>query len=70
MGGLLVFLLVVAVRPALALPDLTPEIYAVEIDTDQTVSSGDVAEGCAGATSGRTLLRFGVRAGSDAQGLA
>ncbi len=45
-----------------ALPDLKPEIYAVAIDTNQSVGSGDVVEGCAGGTSGRTLLRFGVRA--------
>jgi len=62
MRSFVVLLLVAGAGPALALPDLTPEIYAVEIDTHQTVGSGDVAEGCAGATSGRTLLRFGVRA--------
>ena len=49
MRGLLVLLLVAGARPALALPDLTPEIYAVKIDTGQSVSSGDFAEGCAGA---------------------
>jgi Lysyl oxidase len=46
---------------ALALPDLTPQIDQVEMLAGQTVGSGDVAEGCAAATSGRTLLRFGVR---------
>jgi len=57
----LAFLLAVAPGVSHALPDLTPEIYAVFLDTDATVGSGDVAEGCAGATTGRTLLRFGVR---------
>lgn len=47
--------------PASALPDLTPEIYGVKIDTNQTAGPGDVGEGCAAATSGLTLLRFGLR---------
>jgi hypothetical protein len=46
---------------AAALPDLTPEIYGVKIDTNQTPGPGDVAEGCAAATGGLTLLRFGLR---------
>ena len=49
------------VRPARALPDLTPEIYDVAVETGQTVDPGDVADGCAGSTSGLTLVRFGVR---------
>jgi hypothetical protein len=63
MQGRLSLALLLAVAPGVshALPDLTPEIYAVFLDTDATVGSGDVAEGCAGATTGRTLLRFGVR---------
>ncbi|MEW6271640.1 MAG: lysyl oxidase family protein [Thermodesulfobacteriota bacterium] len=54
-------LVVLASGDALALPDLTPEVDSVQIATNQSVGSGDVVEGCAGATSGRTLLRFGVR---------
>lgn len=57
----LALLLAVAPGVSHALPDLTPEIYAVFLDADATVGAGDVTEGCAGATSGRTLLRFGVR---------
>jgi hypothetical protein len=46
---------------ALALPDLQPELYDVHLVPDQTVGTGDVAEGCAAATEGRLLLRFGIR---------
>src|SRR5215510_300626 len=46
---------------ALALPDLEAVLYGVRFEADQTVGTGDVAEGCAGATDGRLLLRFGVR---------
>ena len=46
---------------AWALPDLVPEVDDVSVESGQTVSSGDVAEGCAGATRDRTLVRFGVR---------
>ena len=46
---------------AAALPDLTPEIYSVTIETDQSVGAGDVGEGCAGSETGLTLLRFGLR---------
>jgi len=54
---------------ALALPDLTPQngIYSITLDTSP-VPQGDVDDGCAGATTGRTLVRFGVRTtniGSD-----
>jgi hypothetical protein len=44
-----------------ALPNLTPEIYDVSLESGVSVASGDVAEGCAGTTDGRTLVRFGVR---------
>jgi hypothetical protein len=47
--------------PAFALPDLVPGIDAISIASNQTVSSGDVAEGCAATQTGRTLVRFGVR---------
>jgi lysyl oxidase len=54
-------ILLAAASPALALPDLTPEIYDVHFVTDATVDPGDVVEGCAGAETGRTLLRFGTK---------
>jgi hypothetical protein len=53
--------LLTAVSPALALPDLTPSIYDVHFETNATVNPGDVVEGCAGAETGRTLLRFGTK---------
>ncbi len=66
MGGNVFLLVAVAAlavvpRTARALPDLTPEIYGVELLTDATVDPGDVVEGCAGGTTGRTLLRFGTK---------
>jgi len=48
------------VAPARGSPDLTPEIYGVELQTHQSVTTGEVQEGCAGSTTDRTLLRFGV----------
>jgi hypothetical protein len=54
-------LLALSAVSALALPDLAPELYGVTFDPNQSVSTGDVAEGCAAATDGRLLLRFGVR---------
>jgi hypothetical protein len=63
------FGILVAAGPAHALPDLVPSIDELSIDTDQQVSAGDVAEGCAGSTQGRTLVRFGVyftNVGTDA----
>ena len=54
-------LVVLAVGSALADPDLEPELYGVRFDAGQSVGTGDVAEGCAGATDDRLLLRFGVR---------
>src|SRR5689334_10754752 len=41
--------------------DLTPAIYGINFEMNATVDPGDVIEGCAGAASGRTLLRFGTR---------
>src|SRR5262245_22150963 len=42
--------------------DLTPTIYDVHFDGPGAwVSAAEVAEGCAKATTGRTLLRFGTR---------
>jgi hypothetical protein len=44
------------------LPDIRPEIdqtfVPIRILRNQTVPDADVAEGCAGATTGRTLIRF------------
>lgn len=40
------------------LPDLVPEIRDVQLQLAATVGAGDVAEGCAEATSGVDLLRF------------
>lgn len=47
--------------PAFSASDLWVEVYGVHFVTDATVSPGEVYEGCAGATSGRTLLRFGTK---------
>jgi hypothetical protein len=58
----LALLLALLPASARALPDLTPSVYGIFFDTNATVGSGDVAEGCAGGTTGRVLLRFGVRA--------
>lgn len=43
------------------LPDLIPDVPDWTIQLNTTVSSGDVAEGCASTTSGIDLLRFSVR---------
>jgi hypothetical protein len=62
LATLLVFLPVVLAPPVLASSDLTPAIYGPPyFVTDASVDPGDVAEGCAGAATGRTLLRFGTR---------
>ena len=47
--------------PANGLPDLVPEISEVQFQFNTTVAAGDVAEGCAEATSGVDLMRFTVR---------
>jgi len=59
--GLLAALLIAA--PAAGSSDLTVEIYGPPkfVVNDPTISAGDVAEGCAGGTTGRTLLRFGTK---------
>lgn len=44
-----------------ALPDLVPEIASLSVDSDATVDPGDVAEGCAGAETGRFLIKYGLR---------
>ena len=44
-----------------ALPDLTAEVFDVNIAESDTVNPGDVVEGCAGAQTGRRLLHFSLR---------
>jgi cysteine-rich repeat protein len=51
--------------PALALPDLVPEIPSFSVDEDATVDPDDVLEGCAGGATGRRLVRFGLRTRND-----
>ena len=51
----------VCAPPPQGLPDLVPEISDVSLDLNTTVAAGDAIEGCAEATSGVDLLRFGVR---------
>lgn len=53
------------VPPAGGLPDLVPQIVDVSLDFDTTVFAGDVVEGCAEATSGVDLLRFGAYSRND-----
>jgi len=48
------------VTPAGGLPDLVPVITDVALQRGTTAAPGDVAEGCAEATSGVDLLRFSV----------
>lgn len=49
-------------------PDLRPEIGNVTIRVNQTVSDADVVEGCASASTGRTLLAFDHLAWNDGPG--
>lgn len=49
------------VLPSTGLPDLVPAISDVSFQFGATVAAGDVAEGCAEATSGVDLMRFTVR---------
>jgi hypothetical protein len=46
------------VVPSTGQPDLVPALSQISLAFDQTVSAGDVAEGCAAVTSGNDLLRF------------
>jgi hypothetical protein len=48
------------VAPPGGLPDLMPAVSNVSVSFGATVAAGDVAEGCAEATSGVDLLRFAV----------
>jgi len=45
-------------RAGAPLPDLTTSVADVEVERDANVTPGDVAEGCASATTGVDLLRF------------
>lgn len=54
-------LLLLPAARALALPDLTSEVFDVELVPGSRVDPGDVVEGCADAEDGRTLLRFSLR---------
>src|SRR5262245_33271420 len=49
-----------ATTPALALPDVKPEIFDVAIEVGN-VDPGDVVEGCAGGETDRLLLHFSTR---------
>ena len=49
-------------------PDLRPEISNVTVKVGQTVSDADVVEGCAAASTGRTLLAFDHLAWNDGPG--
>lgn len=44
--------------PPAGLPDLVPSISNVTVQLNATVGAGDVAEGCAAATTGNSLLVF------------
>jgi len=57
----LVLAVTIRVGIAAASSDLVPAIYDLHFESQASVSPGEVAEGCAGATSGLTLLRFGTR---------
>ena len=48
------------VPPNGGLPDMTPSVKDLTLQFGATVAAGDVAEGCAEATSGVDLLRFTV----------
>jgi subtilisin-like proprotein convertase family protein len=54
------WLLAAGPEPAAALPDLVPEIFDVTVGVSN-VDAADVAEGCAGGTTNRRLVRFGLR---------
>jgi cysteine-rich repeat protein len=56
----LIAALVAAAGPALALPDLVPEIFSVSLGVG-SVDPDDVVEGCAGGPTDRRLLRFSLR---------
>src|SRR5262249_39762328 len=50
------------------LPALVPAVADVRTDFDTTVAAGDVAEGCAGETTGRDLVRLSLITQNDGPG--
>ncbi len=56
------FAATLATVPAAAvdLPDIAPEVFGTSVQITN-VPAGDVAEGCAGGTTGRRLIRYGLR---------
>jgi CDP-diacylglycerol--glycerol-3-phosphate 3-phosphatidyltransferase len=63
--------LLLLLLPAFAfaqLPDLRPEVTQLHVEFGTTVSSGDVVEGCAGATTGRDLVRMSLTTRNDGDG--
>ena len=48
------------VARAADLPDLVPQVYGITVGTEN-VAPADVVEGCAGGTTHRRLIRFGLR---------
>jgi CDP-diacylglycerol--glycerol-3-phosphate 3-phosphatidyltransferase len=57
-----------AVSAQAQLPDLVPEVSDVQVEFQATVASGDVAEGCALATTGRDLVRLSLTTRNDGPG--
>lgn len=53
---------------AQGLPDLRPELGNITVRVGQSVSDADVAEGCAGGTTNRTILGFDHTAWNDGPG--
>jgi len=53
---------------AQSLPDLVPEVSDVQVEFGATVAAGDVAEGCAAATTGRDLVRLSLTTRNDGPG--
>jgi CDP-diacylglycerol--glycerol-3-phosphate 3-phosphatidyltransferase len=53
---------------AQSLPDLRPEVANIHVELNQSVAAGDVAEGCATATTGRDLVRLDLITRNDGPG--
>lgn len=51
------------------LPDLVPEVSDVQVEWNGSVAAGDVAEGCAGGTKGRDLVRLSLTTRNDGPGI-
>jgi len=50
------------------LPDLVPGVSDVRVELSASVAAGDVAEGCAGGTTGRDLVRLSLTTRNDGPG--